>query len=87
MSTSIVPEIRALQHTANVCAFCERPLKRKPGPGRPAFVCHSADCRSEEESARSRRRTARRHEALAALAGVVRAIGWSTSTLARMVNP
>ena len=71
-----------------VCCICLKPLK-KPATegGRKPIACWSADCRAELESARGRHRRAIRNQALRSLAQVVESIGWSTSTLSKLVNP
>ena len=80
MSLSIVSEIRRLQREAGPgrCAICLRLLKRKPGGGRMAFACWSADCRAELEAARGRFKTG--------LRGAVISIGDSADALAQLVG-
>jgi hypothetical protein len=86
--TSIVPELATLQRLAGpgVCAFCLRPMRRKPGRGRKPVACWSADCRTALDILRGKARHARGRRALAGLHAVVAALGYSTRTLARLIG-
>lgn len=84
---SRVPELAELQTEAGKgrCCFCRRDIRKKRPSGNIARVCFRADCRIEEENARSRHRYAATR-GLRALRDVVAAIGWSTNAISRLTG-
>ena len=87
MTLSRVPELAELEAEVGPgrCCFCKRPITKKRPNGNAARVCFRADCRIEEETARSRHRYAATR-GLRALRDVVAAIGWSTNAISRLTG-